>query len=151
MSDYDNEDFDLKLDQWGITQQGDLVTEKRTFNGWIEDWEKATARNKDTMNEHKLLAKYRKLHVYDPDDGQTYYVHDQNMEWNRREWTAVCVPLDPELAKDEDNFVAWCINEEFVDMIVQTTQPRELNVEIIKQSDGIDEMTKTKRGKNGKK
>ena len=55
----------------------------RTFCGWIEDWERPLLVQNDPVAEAKLLAKYRGLRFYLPDDEVTYTIYGDNLEFQR--------------------------------------------------------------------
>ena len=55
----------------------------RTFRGWIEDWERPLLVQNDPVAEAKLLAKYRGLRFYLPDDEVTYTIYGDNLEFQR--------------------------------------------------------------------
>jgi hypothetical protein len=61
-------------------------TPAQYFQAWIEDWEVKAQKQKDPVNETKLLAKYGGLKWRDPDNGNAKLIADKNkLHW--RDWT----------------------------------------------------------------
>ena len=51
-----------------------LVTSKRIFRVWVEDWEKTLLKINNVIAEVRLLEKYKYLVHYDPDNECVYTV-----------------------------------------------------------------------------
>ena len=69
-------------------------TTTRIFRAWVEDWELEGLRDNDAVMEARLLEKYKGLAFYDPDDGKTYTVATENLEFRRGRkdggWYLIC-------------------------------------------------------------
>ena len=80
-------------------------------------------KKKDPLHEAKLLAKYRRLMWFDPDNTTVCYF-DTNMEWIRGTgWCVLGVRAD-------GGTDTWCIDL-LPEMIGAYPQPREVNVEFV--------------------
>ena len=66
----------------------------RIFRAWMEDWETAGLHDNDAVMEARLLEKYKGLAFFDPDDGKTYTVVSDNLEFRRGRkdggWYLIC-------------------------------------------------------------
>ena len=106
----------------------------RVFRAWIEDWEKDLIMQNDCVAEARLLEKYKDLVFIDPNFGTTYTIHDENLEWKRRNrkknidggWHVIGVD------EDDDN-EAYVIEQELIDLIVNHQQ--DPTIEIVKRDE----------------
>ena len=104
-----------------------MVSEKRIFHAWIEDWEEPLLKKNDVIAEIRLLEKYKDLVFYDPDNECIYTVWARNLEWQRGRnggWCVIGCPMDDKL--DDEPFQ---IGQMTLDLIAETTQND--NVDII--------------------
>ena len=73
--------FDMDLKNFGVdTAKLQVVSEKRIFHAWIEDWEEPLLKKNDVIAEIRLLEKYKDLVFYDPGNECIYTVWARNLE-----------------------------------------------------------------------
>ena len=80
-------EYDLGLEKWGVQVEAP-VAKARTFNAWLEDWEKELLKKDDPVAEAKLMNKYCGLMFYFIDDKKLYIVYTKELyfERGRRGW-----------------------------------------------------------------
>ena len=130
--------FDAQLANFGV----DLNELKepanvRTFRGWIEDWERPLLVQNDPVAEAKLLAKYRGLRFFLPDDEVTYTICGDNLEYQRgskmrnidKGWIVFGIPPD---STDDDDIEPFVINDLLCELVADTKQIS--GIEVIKQA-----------------
>ena len=110
---------------------------KRVFRGWIEDWEEPLLKKKDAVAEAKLLQKYKDLIFTDIDEDIVYTIFEGNLEWSRGRnggWSVLGMP--PEYDGENDELLEpYLINDNLIGMIVDTEQPRDLNVRVVAKNE----------------
>ena len=121
---WDDEDFDEVMEMYGY-EAVIPKKRKRTFNAWLEDWEKEIVQTKGDLNELKLLEKNGGLSWKDPDCGSKIFTADtQYMLWQdkrKKNFTeGYCVygiredynPLLPDTHEDnDDKWEPWDIQD----------------------------------------
>mmetsp|Transcript_4135 Transcript_4135/g.9385 ORF Transcript_4135/g.9385 Transcript_4135/m.9385 type:complete len:331 (+) Transcript_4135:30-1022(+) len=129
----DDLNFDLGLERWGVDvdELKEMGVPKRIFRGWIEDWEKDILKKDDAECEALLLEKYKGLTFYDLDYKITYTAYEKQLHYQKGRgggWCVFGVPPD-----DEGEDEPYLINNNLIEMILETPQPKHLNVEIVKK------------------
>ena len=128
--------FNKKLETFGWDIQ-DLQKPAyhRTFRAWIEDWERPLLVTNDSVAEAKLLAKYKGLRFFLPDDEVVYTIFESNLEFQKgskrkkisKGWNVFGVPPDSDNGDDDKPFM---IDDLLCQLIADTEQ--EKGVEVIK-------------------
>jgi hypothetical protein len=121
--------FDLQLEKWGTTIE--LLVQlgpKRTFKGWLEDWELEIVKKNDVINEAKLLRKYGGLRWHDVDDDKMFVADSEEMIFHGgRSGCGWCVKG---IREGDGETEPWPIGVVVVE-ISEQIQSLEMNVEII--------------------
>ena len=107
----------------------------RTFRAWIEDWERPLLVTNDSVAEAKLLAKYKGLRFFLPDDEVIYTIFESNLEFQKgskkkkisKGWNVFGVPPNSDNGDDDEPFM---IDDLLCQLIADTEQ--EKGVEVIK-------------------
>ncbi len=73
----DDINFDLQLEQFGVSTRELKQPVKRIFRAWVEDWEEADRKVNDCVAEARILAKYKNLVFHDPDTGGTFSIWEK--------------------------------------------------------------------------
>ena len=127
--------FNEQLEKFGVdVEQLQKPASHRLFRAWIEDWERSHLTTNDSVAEASLLAKYKGLRFYLPDDEVTYTIHEDNLEFQRgskrlnqeRGWNVFGVPPN---ANGDDDDEPFMINNVLCELIANTDQ--EDGVEVI--------------------
>jgi len=129
--------FDAKLQEWGVDvdELKRAPTIERQFRGWLEDWEKDLLKHNDPVSEARLLEKYKGLAFHDIDQNITYMVYEDNLEYRMYRgggWCVIGVPPEYNGNNDEELY-PYLINDNLIEMIMDTTQPENLNVKKVQQ------------------
>eukprot|EP00804_Cyclotella_cryptica_P026177 CCRYP_009763-RA/>CCRYP_009763-RA protein AED:0.27 eAED:0.25 QI:0/0/0/1/1/1/3/0/375 len=134
----EDEQFELGLLQWGVDveQLKKPVGPRRLFKCWIEDWENVM--DNGAVMRTRLLNKYGGM-VFDDIDVDPVVrmrVSSTELKWIRREgWHAMAEPPDY-VGDDDDKLEPLAITEEvLIELIKNTTQPEDLNVQMVKEGD----------------
>lgn len=146
----DDVNFDAGLEKWNVDvpELQEKAGPARIFRAWLEDWEKPLLRDNDPVSEAQLLEKYKGLTFHDIDDHVTYTVYTEHMEFRKYRGGGWCViGLPPEYnGSNDDVLEPYLINENLVDMIQETSQPTEVNVDIIRKDKDVSRDTTAARG-----
>ena len=105
------------------------------FKDLIEDWERLLLVTNDSVAEAKLLAKYKGLRFFLPDDEVIYTIFESNLEFQKgskkkkisKGWNVFGVPPDSDNGDDDEPFM---IDDLLCQLIADTEQ--EKGVEVIK-------------------
>jgi len=101
---------------------------KRIFRAWVEDWEDEHLFKECCVSEALLLAKYRGLAFFDPDDFVTRIVEGKNLEWvkkvrgqkgSKSRWTMM--GYSPKTSDEENHYVGF-ENHLLIELIAETVQ-----------------------------
>ena len=129
--------FDLQLSAWGVDISS-LASQKpaRIFRAWLEQWEQDSLKKNDPVMEARLLEKYRDLVFFDPDTGHNFMVGSDSMIFQGgRKGAGWCVNG----IRDDGEEEPWQL-ELVIGQVVETTQPAELNVEVLRHQEGDESL-----------
>ena len=107
-------------------------TPRRDFANYIEDWEITEIKKQTSTCEARLLEKYKGIRFFDEDydDGTTFTICKENLEWKKGKgggWQVIAEPDETEKDDDDDeddddddnNCEPYFINETLHEMIRQ--------------------------------
>ena len=137
----DDELFDLGLEKFGTDLSEYNLSPnvpKRKFCCWVEDWEKPLLSNKNPVAHAKLLEKYKGLRMYDHDNEKFWYSYGKKLHFYKgreRGWALLAYNDEWDGNEDIDTFEKFLIRHNIIgDMVMETEQPKESNIEVIKQN-----------------
>ena len=140
--DFSDLDANLGLKEFETFEHERQLPQKRTFNAWIEDWEKELLQKRNQKAEAKLLKKYKNLLFVDDNDNKLYEVAPENLEWKgsrkERGWCVVAQPPGWKDGDDENLLQSRAISAELITLIVKYKQPANLQLEVIEKSNEDD-------------
>ena len=127
--------FGVITSRLGVISVSDEPAYHRTFRAWIEDWERPLLVRNDSVAEAKLLAKYKGLRFFLPDDEVIYTIFESNLEFQKgskkkkipKGWNVFGVPPNSDNGDDDEPFM---IDDLLCQLIADTEQ--EKGVEVIK-------------------
>ena len=103
-----------------------LVTYKRIFRAWVEDWEKPLLKINDVIAEVRLHEKYKDLVLHEPVNECVYTVWHKNLEWQRGRnggWCLIGCPADDKLC-----YEPFSIAEMVISLIAKSAQDSNVDV-----------------------
>lgn len=126
----DDINFDLQLEQFGVSTRELKQPVKRIFRAWVEDWEEADRKVNDCVAEARILAKYKHLVFHDPDTGGTFSIWEKNMEFRRGRgngWLLIATCADEDV--DDEAFTLEIANE-----LIGST-PQAAGIEVVQREE----------------
>jgi len=126
----DDINFDLQLEQFGISTTELRQHVKRVFHAWVEDWEEEDRKVNDCVAEARILTKYKNLVFHDPDTGATFSIWEKNMEFRRGRgngWMLIATCADEDV--DDEPFTL----EMACELIANT--PQTAGIEVVKREE----------------